>query len=51
MGWESYPLNEKLVKALEAAGFEKPTDIQEKALEYVNHPVDLIIASKTVEDS
>lgn len=46
--WLAYNLNPKLVDALVACGFNSPTEIQEKSLQYAVHPVDLIIASKTV---
>lgn len=46
--WLAYNLNEKLVDALVACGFNSPTEIQEKSLVYAIHPVDLIVASKTV---
>lgn len=48
MGWSHFNINPNLEKALNDAGFSMPTDIQEKSLIYMNHPVDLIIASKTV---
>ena len=48
MGWESFNLHPRLIKAMNKAGFIKPTDIQERALIYTNFTVDIIIASKTV---
>jgi hypothetical protein len=46
--WAEYKLNENLVSALVTAGFPSPTEIQERTLVFAIHPVDLIIASKTV---
>ena len=47
MGWEGLNLNPALVTALEAVGYNSPTEVQSKALVYAVHPVDLIVSSKT----
>lgn len=45
--WLAYKVNANLADALVGCGFNSPTEIQEKSMVYVNHAVDLIIASKT----
>lgn len=45
--WDAYRVNPNLAEALVDCGFKTPTEVQEKSLVYVNHQMDLIVASKT----
>lgn len=45
--FESIGVNETIRKAIEAMGFESPTEVQQKAIPYILNKTDLIVMSKT----